>query len=195
MSNQAKQEDKRETAVIDGHVYDAETGEYIRPYTKKESWSPTNESDAEFVFEQMLEAKADIVALDSRVQALLENLDALKAQKQRKIDGLKWKYGPALEKIAKDNLPKRGKTWTCLFGKISFRSKAARIAVIDKERAIASLMDSVPDAVKTEVKTSVVMANLPDLWKSEDFDAKLLPEGFERIEASESVSYEVGGGK
>lgn len=177
--------------TIEGHLYDAETGEYLGPAPKGAKWTPETVADAEWIGERLSELDAQMQALESRKAALVANIDSMIADVKRHRDGMLYKYTPALEKIALENLPQGKKTWTSPFLKIAFRTNPARLKVEDEAKALEWAKERCPEAVK--VKESFLVSLLPD-----DVEAMLMAApaaGFIVEPERETVKIETGVGQ
>ena len=58
----------------------------------------------------------------------------------------------------------KGKTWTCPFGSIAFRTVAPRVAVEAEDVALAWARKNCPSAIK--IKESILVSQLPEPIKS-----------------------------
>jgi hypothetical protein len=58
----------------------------------------------------------------------------------------------------------KGKTWTCPYGSIGFRTVAPRVAVEAEDTALAWARKNCPAAIK--IKESILVSQLPDPIKS-----------------------------
>ena len=153
---------EQETAEVDGRVYDAETGEFLRLAGRSGEWVPVVSADFEWLGEVMSETDAQIAAIEQRRKFYNENFDAMVRDVKRKKDGLLWKFGKMLEAFARENLPKGKKTFTLPTVSVAFRSYQGGVRVIkDKEaqgRALAYCKENFPHAIKTveELKVSLL---------------------------------------
>jgi hypothetical protein len=123
------------TTVIDGCIFDAETGECLGVW-EKPAFHVTDQRTAEWVLEKVSGYDADIAALDARLNALKENMEAMRRDLKQRRDGLVYRFGPELEKFAKDNLPAGKKTWVCPYGSVAFRATQGGVKVIDEDLAL-----------------------------------------------------------
>lgn len=143
------QEQLEQTTVeIDGLIYDAETGECLGAVSPE--FHVTDQASAEWVMHKAFDLDADIVAIGARLKALSENLGKMKADKERQRSGLLYRFGPELEKFARENLPKGKKTWVCPYGSVAFRATQGGIKVLDPALALeVAQTEGMQNAIKT----------------------------------------------
>lgn len=184
-------EQLQDIEIIDGMAFDAETGEFLR-FVQKPEFHVTDTASAEWLLEKASSLDADILALDARLKALAENLTAMKREKERQRDGLLYRFGKELEHVARENMPKGKKTWTCAYGSVAFRTTQPRLDVRDEDTALAWARSECPDAVK--VKESLLKSLIPaeqtaslmcDPTKADALGFTVVPEG-------ESVTVKTG---
>lgn len=185
LKEQATTELAPETVVIEGHVYDAQTGEYMHP-AEKDGFRIDDQATAEWFGEKIAEMDADIKALEMRKAALTANIDRQIADVQRHRDGMMFRYGAQLEAFAKANLPKGKRTWTCPFVSVAFRTVKASFRVRDESQALEWAKANCSEAVK--VKESFLTSNVSDAMKI------LAPDVFDAVPERETVSIETGVG-
>jgi hypothetical protein len=146
----------RETTVLDGYVVDSDTGEvlgFVDPPQGKSDFAVVDVPSAEWVMRKLLEADSIIKAIDQSAdvqlaRSILANADSLKAPHEKKIEWLQTCFGPALESVAKENLPKKGKTWQTLYGSIAFRSIKPKLEIRAVDRASAWLAKHFPSCIR-----------------------------------------------
>ncbi len=180
----------QQTTVIDGIIYDSETGECLG--TVKPEFHVTDQASAEWVLEKASALDQDIAGLTARKNALIANMDVMIKEKSNQKAGLLYRFGPELEHFAKENLPKGKKTWTCPFGSVGFRATQAKIEVQDEERAMAWAKQFAPEAIK--VKESLLKSLIPDdlITKFLDDPTGADAEGFTVVPAGESATIKTG---
>jgi hypothetical protein len=171
--------------VIDGELYDEETGEYAGPAS---GWIKGNESPEDLallVMRKRMDIEAAIDAETAKMHTILANCTAMINKHAARLAWLERQYNAQLQDYAMSQLPRKAdgtlkvKTWTCPFGTVSFRTVAERVKVVDEEETVAWLMHHNPDAVKT--KHTVLVSKLSDF-------ATIHAPGLEIIPASESVT-------
>jgi hypothetical protein len=171
--------------LVDGELWDEETGEYAGPMSGWIKGNETPEDLALLVMRKRMDIEATLQAEKAKMDAIVENTRKMVARHQARLDWLEAQYNAQLQDYAMSQLPRKAdgtlkvKTWTCPFGTVSFRTVAERVKVVDEEQAVAYLMHHDPDAVKT--KHTVLVSKLSD------FALDHAP-GLEIIPASESVT-------
>jgi hypothetical protein len=118
----------------DGHLY-TEDGEYIGKADKRD-WIPETVADAEFLLALDFEDQMEIRALEARIKLYTENTQTIINRHKRSVESRRYKFGPALEGIAKANLAAGTKKFECPYGTISFRIQPESLKVEDKDKAL-----------------------------------------------------------
>jgi len=171
--------------LVDGELWDDETGEYAGPMS---GWIKGNESPEDLallVMRKRMDIEATLQAERSKMDAIIENARKMIGKHQARLDWLEAQYNAQLQDYAMSQLPRKAdgtlkvKTWTCPYGTVAFRTVAEKVRVVDEEQAVAYLMHHDPDSVKT--KHTVLVSKLSD------FALDHAP-GLEIIPASESVT-------
>jgi len=171
--------------LVDGELWDEETGEYAGPMS---GWITGNESPEDLallVMRKRMDIEATLQAEKAKLDAIVENTRKMVGKHQARLDWLEAQYNAQLQDFAMSQLPRKAdgtlkvKTWTCPFGTVSFRSVAERVKVVDEEQAVAYCLKHDPEAVKT--KHTVLVSKLSD------FALDHAP-GLEIIPATESVT-------
>jgi O6-methylguanine-DNA--protein-cysteine methyltransferase len=171
--------------IIDGELWDEETGEYAGPMS---SWIKGDESPEDLallVMRKRMDIEAAIDAETAKMHTILANCTAIIGKQVARLDWLQRQYNAQLQDYAMSQLPRKAdgslkvKTWTCPYGTVSFRTVAERVKVVEEEEAVAWLMHHNPEAIKT--KHTVLVSKLSD------FALDHAP-GLDLIPASESVT-------
>ena len=171
--------------VIDGELWDTETGEYAGPASGWITGEESPEDLALLVMRKRMDIEAAIDAETAKMHAILANCQAIIGKQSRRLDWLQRQYDAQLKEYALSQLPRKAdgslkvKTWTCPYGTVSFRTIAERVKVVDEEETVAWLMHHNPEAIKT--KHTVLVSKLRDF-------ATINAPGIEIIPASESVT-------
>jgi hypothetical protein len=169
--------------LVDGELWDEETGEYAGPMS---GWITGNESPEDLallVMRKRMDIEASIQAEKDKLDAITNNVVKMLGKHVARLEWLERQYNAQLQDYALSQLPRRAdgtlkvKTWTCPYGTVAFRTVAQRVKVVEEEEAIAWLMHHNPDAVKT--KHTVLVSKINDLLDTP---------GIEIIPASESVT-------
>jgi hypothetical protein len=171
--------------VIDGELYDEETGEYAGPASGWIKGDESPEDLALLVMRKRMDIEAAIDAETAKMHTILANCTAMINKHAARLEWLERQYNAQLQDYAMSQLPRKAdgslkvKTWTCPFGTVSFRTVAERVKVVEEEEAVAWLMHHNPEAIKT--KHTVLVSKLSDF-------ATVHAPGLEIIPASESVT-------
>ena len=172
--------------VIDGELYDEETGEYAGPAS---GWITGNESPEDLallVMRKRMDIEATLQAERAKMDAIIENARKMVAKHEARMIWLENRYDAQLQDYALSQLPRKAdgtlkvKTWTCPYGTVAFRTVAEKVRVVDEEQAVAYCLKHDPEAVKT--KHTILVSKLTGLTAGD------LPPGTEIIPASESVT-------
>lgn len=171
--------------VINGEMFDEETGEYAGPAS---GWITGDESPEELallVMRKRMDIEASIQAEKDKLDAITNNMVKIIGKHMARLEWLERQYNAQLQDYALSQLPRKAdgtlkvKTWTCPYGSVSFRTTAERIKVVDEEETVAWLMHHNPEAVKT--KHTVLVSKLSDF-------ATIHAPGLEIVPATESVT-------
>jgi hypothetical protein len=171
--------------VIDGELYDEETGEYAGPASGWINGDETPEDLALLVMRKRMDIEAAIDAETAKMHAILANCTAMINKHAARLAWLERQYNAQLQDFAMSQLPRKAdgtlkvKTWTCPYGTVAFRTVAERVKVVEEEEAVTWLMHHNPEAIKT--KHTVLVSKLSDF-------ATIHAPGLEIIPASESVT-------
>ncbi len=176
----------QQTIEQDGFIIDAETGEVLG--LAKAEFQVTDEKSADWVLEKIMDAEVAIARNDIKRRAILDNIDTQDFEQRRRIEFLKWKFGPQLESFAAKQLENaKTKTWKGTFGKLSFRSTKGGLRVVDAATALETADNKGWDnAIKATY--SFQISKLTDEQKE---DAVNLP-GFEVKPDETSFKIETG---
>ena len=171
--------------LVDGELWDEETGEYAGPMS---GWIKGNESPEDLallVMRKRMDIEAAIDAETAKMHAILANCTAMINKHAARLAWLERQYNAQLQDYAMSQLPRRAdgtlkvKTWTCPYGTVAFRTVAQRVKIVEEEEAVAWLMEHNPDAIKT--KHTVLVSKLSDFALDHSPGLDLIP-------ASESVT-------
>ena len=156
--------------VIDGELWDEETGEYAGPAS---GWIKGNESPEDLallVMRKRMDIEAAIDAETKKMYAIMQNCQNRIGKHSARLDWLQTQYNAQLQEYAMSQLPRKadgslkGKTWTCPFGSVGFRTVAPRVVVDTEDVALAWARKNCPAAIK--IKESILVSQLPDPIKS-----------------------------
>jgi len=171
--------------VIDGELWDEETGEYAGPASGWITGEESPEDLALLVMRKRMDIEASIQAEKDKLDAITNNMVKIIGKQTARLEWLERQYNAQLQDYALSQLPRKAdgtlkvKTWTCPYGTVSFRTVAERVKVVDEEETVAWLMEHNPEAIKT--KHTVLVSKLSDF-------ATIHAPGLEIIPATESVT-------
>jgi hypothetical protein len=152
--------------VIDGELWDTETGEYAGPASGWITGDESPEDLALLVMRKRMDIEAAIQAEKDKLDAITNNMVKIIGKQVARLEWLERQYNDRLQDYALSQLPRKAdgtlkiKTWTCPFGSVSFRTVAERVKVVDEEETVAWLIEHNPEAVKT--KHTVLVSKLSD---------------------------------
>ena len=132
---------------VDGDLWDDETGEYAGPSSNWVDGPADTEEKVLQVMRKHMDMVADIEAAKLKHDAIFANICAEMNRKEARLEWLKRAYGADLEAYARKVLPKdsegnyKTKTWSCPWGKISFRTVLKRKTIVDQETYIKWCME------------------------------------------------------
>jgi hypothetical protein len=172
--------------VIDGELWDTETGEYAGPASGWITGEESPEDLALLVMRKRMDIEAAIQAEKDKLDAITNNMVKIIGKQVARLEWLERQYNAQLQDYAMSQLPRKAdgslkvKTWTCPYGTVAFRTVAERVKIVDEEQAVAYCLKHDPEAVKT--KHTILVSKLTGLTAGD------LPPGTEIIPASESVT-------
>jgi O6-methylguanine-DNA--protein-cysteine methyltransferase len=152
--------------VIDGELWDTETGEYAGPASGWITGEESPEDLALLVMRKRMDIEAAIQAEKDKLDAITNNMVKIIGKQVARLEWLERQYNAQLQDYALSQLPRKAdgtlkvKTWTCPYGTVSFRTIAERVKVVDEEETVAWLMEHNPEAIKT--KHTVLVSKLSD---------------------------------
>lgn len=133
MSEAAVQEPAVE--LIDGLWVDVDTGEVVA-LERMPDFQVVDDESAEWVLKKLMNAEADLASIEAREAAVMENFRLMKAQAQRRIDGIKHRFGSDLEHYAMTALDgQKTKTLRLAYGSLSFRTVKGGLRVAEGAEA------------------------------------------------------------
>ena len=156
--------------VIDGELWDEETGEYAGPVSGWIKGDETPEDLALLVMRKRMDIEANIMAEKAKMDAVVENFRKLIGKHQARLEWLEHRYNSQLAEYAMSQLPRkadgtlRSKTWTCPYGTVGFRTIAPKVAVEAEETALEWAKKNCPAAIK--LKESILVSQLPEPIKA-----------------------------
>ena len=145
----------------------------------------------EVVLERMADVESQLVALQARHSAIIENCRKLEVKKASYLAYLKSVYSNPIEAYAKSRLEgQKTKTLTTPYGQVSFRTVKGGLKVVHPILALDyAQLNGFTNAIK--VSESFHITKLTD--EQRDAIATTLPEGFEMVADRETMSIKVVG--
>jgi hypothetical protein len=145
----------------------------------------------EVVLERMADVECQLVALEIKHEAIIENCRKLEVKKASYLAYLKGVYSNPIEAYAKSRLEgQKTRTLTTPYGQVSFRTVKGGLKVVDKGMALATAHKlGMVEAIK--VTEEFQISKLTD--EQRDAIATTLPEGFEMVPDRDSMSIKVVG--
>jgi hypothetical protein len=156
--------------IIDGELWNTETGEYAGPASGWITGEESPEDLALLVMRKRMDIEASIDAETAKMHVILANCTAIIGKQSRRLDWLQRQYDAQLQDYAMSQLPRKAdgslkvKTWTCPFGTVAFRTLLPKVAVEDDDVALAWARKNCPAAIK--IKESILVSQLPEPIKS-----------------------------
>jgi len=146
------------TEIIDGYICDAETGEVLGLAEEPEQFRVQDEDSCNWVLKLMLNAEAELIAIDNSPEvlaadAVLRNAAEIRKKKQKKLDWLHKRFDAELGEFAKQQLEgKKERTFKTILGSIALRVVRGGLRVADELAAIRWAYMAAPEAVKVTEK-------------------------------------------
>ena len=156
--------------LIDGELWDDETGEYAGPASGWIKGTESPEDLALLVMRKRMDIEAAIDAETKKMHVILANCTSVIAKQTARLEWLQHKYDAQLQEYAMSQLPRKAdgslkaKTWTCPYGTVAFRTILPKVAVETEDLALAWARKNCPAAIK--LKESILVSQLPEPIKS-----------------------------
>jgi len=152
--------------VIDGEMWDEETGEYAGPASGWIKGDESPEDLALLVMRKRMDIEASIEAEKAKLDTITNNIVKMIARHTARLEWLEHQYNAQLQDYAMSQLPRkadgtlRSKTWTCPYGTVAFRTIAPKVAVEAEDVALEWAKKNCPAAIK--LKESILVSQLPE---------------------------------
>jgi phage host-nuclease inhibitor protein Gam len=174
--------------IQENFVVDQASGEVLGEVVDQAGAISSQEA-LEAVLERIGNVESQLVALQARHSAIIENCKKLEKRKENYLAYLKGVYSNPIEEYAKARLEGgKSKTLTTPYGQVSFRTVKGGLKVSDKGLALATAHKlGMVQAIK--VTEEFQISRLTDDQK--DALATTLPEGFEMVADKETMSIKV----
>ena len=136
--------------TINGQMIDDETGEFMGYVEPTEAWSVRTRKDAEWVLSLHSEAEAERLALVSRKEALVANLDRQLKAVENRANWLNLRFNTELSAFTTAQIAgQKKKYFDTDYGRMQFRTSQGSTKVLDEKRAIEWAKENAPGAIKT----------------------------------------------
>lgn len=187
-----------QVTVIDGWLYDSESGECLGPAElPKPEFAITDDESLNWVLNKFLQTEATIAAIDNNdavvhARAVIANAEAMKKEQQNRLNGLHFRFDNEIEHYVKPLLDgKKSKTHKTLFGSVSFRTSKGGLRVKDAAAALQWVKEQ-GNALAHTIKTTeeFQISRLTD--EERETLANIVPEGFDVKPDSESMAVKTG---
>jgi phage host-nuclease inhibitor protein Gam len=156
--------------VIDGELWDDETGEYAGPASGWIRGDESPEDLALLVMRKRMDIEASIQAEKDKLDTITNNIVKMIGKHTARLEWLEHQYNNQLAEYAMSQLPRKadgtlkGKTWTCPYGTVGFRTIAPKVAVEAEDVALEWARKNCPSAIK--LKESILVSQLPEPIKA-----------------------------
>lgn len=156
--------------VIDGELWDEETGEYAGPASGWIRGDESPEDLALLVMRKRMDIEAAIKGEIDKLDAINNNVSKMIARHTARLEWLEHQYNAQLQDYAMSQLPRKAdgtlkaKTWTCPYGTVGFRTIAPKVAVEAEDVALEWARKNCPSAIK--LKESILVSQLPEPIKA-----------------------------
>ena len=156
--------------IIDGELWDEETGEYAGPASGWIKGDESPEDLALLVMRKRMDIEASIEAEKAKLDTITNNIVKMIGKHTARLEWLEHQYNAQLAEYAMSQLPRkadgtlRSKTWTCPYGTVGFRTIAPKVAVEAEETALEWARKNCPSAIK--LKESILVSQLPEPIKA-----------------------------
>lgn len=171
--------------IQDNFVVDQATGEVLGEVVDQ-AGAITNQEALEAVLERIGNVESQLLGLQARHQAILENCKKLEKRKENYLSYLKSVYSSPIEEYAKARLEDgKSKTLTTPYGSVSFRVVKGGLKVVDKALALETAIElGMVNAIKNTQEFQV--SKLTD--EQVDTLSCTLPQGFDVVPDRETMS-------
>lgn len=176
--------------IQDNFVVDQASGEVLGEVVDQAGAISSQEA-LEAVLERIGNVESQLVALQARHSAILENCKKLEKRKENYLAYLKSVYSSPIEEYAKARLEGgKSRTLTTPYGSVSFRVVKGGLKVVDKTLALETAIGlGMVNAIKTTQEfqiSKLTDEQLDTLYYS-------LPQGFDFVSDRETMSIKVVG--
>lgn len=183
--------DKPDTEILEGKIYDAETGEYLGDVVEP-TFKVKDEESLNWVLGKILEAESEYASILNspeviKANAVLANAVAMQAEKQKRIDWFTNRFSPEIAEYVRPML-KDSKTFKTVLGSVGFRTVKGGLRVTDKEKALEWASRNALGAIKTTQEFQISKLTDED---RESLTTNVIP-GFDNVPDREVVTIKSG---
>jgi hypothetical protein len=141
--------DEPRTAVdAEGYVYDVDTGEVLGRQDTPDAFTVDSTEAAEWALELRSKIEGNVAAIEARMRAITENLEAMRRAELRRLAWWEWRFGGQLIDFARRHLPGKSKTWRCPWGRVEFRNERDSTNIADMGQALEYVRCWAPEEVR-----------------------------------------------
>lgn len=175
--------------IQDNFVVDSDTGEVLGEVVV--DGAIASQETLEIVLERIARVETELVGLQARHSAIIENCKRIEKRKSDYLAYLKSRYSSPIEEYVKARLDGgKSKTLTTPYGSVSFRVVKGGLKVTDKALALETAIGlGMVNAIKTTQEfqiSKLTDEQLDTLYYS-------LPQGFDFVSDRETMSIKVVG--
>lgn len=151
------------TIIIDGWHINEDTGEILGPVVP-EGFHIHDDDTFEWFMGKRFELSSQIDELERKKKTVIDNLDKMIKERNRKIESLDFRFKFEVESYTKQLLEgKKKKSIRCMYGVTGFREIKKNYEIADKEKAIKWAEAYHPDAISKDFrKDAVSVENVSD---------------------------------
>lgn len=173
--------------IQDNFVIDTDTGEILGEVVV--DGAIASQEALEIVLERIARVETELVGLQARHSAILENCKRIEKRKADYLAYLKSRYSSPIEEYVKARLEGgKSRTLTTPYGSVSFRVVKGGLKVVDKTLALETAIGlGMTNAIKTTQEfqiSKLTDEQLDTLYYS-------LPQGFDFVSDRETMSIKV----
>jgi phage host-nuclease inhibitor protein Gam len=127
------------------------------------TFTPDTKERADWVLGKIADAR-------SRAARIRENAETMAKQAEAEATFFEWKYGPALQAFARQELTGgKRKSLTLYNGTLGFRNKPASVSIGDTKAALAWARENLPEAVVETIDKKAIADALLSTGEAVDF--------------------------
>lgn len=204
--------ERRVATTPDGWLYDERTGEVLGLADDVDDegrslglrgvdgrFEVDSEEAANWTLMVRTQIESDLLALEARRKAVNAQIDALIAERRRRLSWWEYRFQPSLVEFARTLLKGKGRTAQFIWGKVAFRKTKGSTAILDPDTALEYVETFAPSLVSRKAWVTVAAINQAALIAEDATGEPQVLSFVARSGESESVTVstglEVPGGK